>query len=131
MILKALIILFGVFAVSRSWLRYRDGTLTLKSMLFWSTLWALTVAAVLVQPWTSHLARIFGVGRGVDLLLFGAVLFLSYLCFRLYVRLEALRSDLTELVRRLALEGEKENLEARRRAEDETPDRPVPSSRRD
>ena len=103
MILKVFILLFGIFAVSRSYLRYKDRLLTLTAALFWILLWTLIILSVMFKEETSSLAQYFGIGRGADLLLFGAVLFLSYLSFRLYVRVEELRQELTRLIRALAI----------------------------
>jgi len=103
MLLQILVLLFGVFAISRSYLRYKDRLLTLANALFWGTLWALMAAAVFFKEWTSVISSFMGVERGVDFMLFAVVIFLSYLCFRLYVKLEEIRQDMTKLVRRLAL----------------------------
>jgi len=103
MILKIFILLFGIFAVSRSYLRYKDRLLTLTAALFWILLWTAIIISVLLKEWTSTLAQHFGIGRGADLLLFAAVLSLSYLSFRLYVRVEELRQELTRLIRALAI----------------------------
>ena len=103
MILKVFILLFGIFAVSRSHLRYKDRLLTMTAALFWILLWTLIILSVMFKEETSSLAQYFGIGRGADLLLFGAVLFLSYLSFRLYVRVEELRQELTRLIRALAI----------------------------
>jgi len=103
MILKVFILLFGIFAVSRSYLRYKDRLLTMTAALFWILLWTLIILSVMFKEETSSLAQYFGIGRGADLLLFGAVLFLSYLSFRLYVRVEELRQELTRLIRALAI----------------------------
>jgi hypothetical protein len=103
MMLKLLILAFGIFAISRSYLRYKDRLLTLAGALFWSALWVLIILSVIFKEWTSSFSQYFGIGRGADLLLFGAVLFLSYLSFRLYVRVEEMRQDLTRLIRALAI----------------------------
>lgn len=103
MILKLIISIFGIFAISRSYLRYKDKLLTLTGALFWSALWILIVLSVIFKEWTSAISQYFGIGRGADLLLFGAVLFLSYLSFRLYVRVEETRQEMTRLIRALAI----------------------------
>jgi hypothetical protein len=103
MILHVLMVVFCLFAVSRSYLRYRDGLITLPGCLFWSTLWTMATVAVFIKDWTSIIASFLGIGRGVDMLLFGAVVLLSYLSFRLYVNLEVTRRALTKLVRAIAI----------------------------
>jgi hypothetical protein len=109
MILHAVIIVFSLFAISRSVLRYRDGLITMTGCLFWSGLWILVTIAVYAKDWTSSLSVMFGIGRGVDMLFLGAILLLSYLSFRLYVYLEITRRQLTQLVRAMAI-NEKRDL---------------------
>ncbi len=111
MILKILILIFGAFAVSRSYLRYRDRLLTPVGALFWASLWILIVLSVIFKEWTSLISQYFGIGRGADLLLFAAVLFLSYLSFRLYVRLEETRQEVTRLIRAIAIKEAEEPLD--------------------
>ena len=103
MVLEIIIFLFGAFAVSRSYLRYREKLLTLPFAILWISFWILIVGAVIFKDWTSIIASFFGVGRGADFFLFAAILLLSYLCFRLYVKLESTRQDLTKLMRAIAL----------------------------
>jgi small membrane protein len=103
MILQAIMVVFCLFAVSRSYLRYRDGLITFPGCLFWSSLWVVATVAVFIKNWTSVIAALLGIGRGVDMLLFAAVLLLSYLSFRLYVHLEVTRRALTKLVRSIAI----------------------------
>ncbi|MCK8602171.1 DUF2304 domain-containing protein [Desulfoferrobacter suflitae] len=103
MVLEIIIMLFGAFAVSRSYLRYRERLLTLPIAIFWVGLWIVIVGAVFFKNWTSSISLFFGIGRGADFFLFGAILLLSYLCFRLYVKLEETRQDLTNLVRAISI----------------------------
>lgn len=111
MVLEIIILLFGIFAVSRSYLRYRERLLTLPIMIFWVSLWVLIVCAVFFKNWTSSISSFFGIGRGADFFLFAAILLLSYLCFRLYVKLEATRQDLTKLVRAISINEKRMHLD--------------------
>lgn len=111
MALEIIIMLFGLFAVSRSYLRYRERLLTLPIAIFWVSLWILIVCAVFFKDWTSSISSFFGIGRGADFFLFAAILLLSYLCFRLYVKLEATRQDLTKLVRAISINEKRMHLD--------------------
>lgn len=111
MVFEIIILLFGIFAVSRSYLRYRERLLTLPIMIFWVSLWVLIVCAVFFKNWTSSISAFFGIGRGADFFLFAAILLLSYLCFRLYVKLEATRQDLTKLVRAISINEKRIHLD--------------------
>ena len=52
------------------------------------------------------LAGFFGFGRGLDLLIVVGLAVLSYSAFRLYVKIDELNRNMTELVRSLAIKDE-------------------------
>lgn len=84
--------------------RYRARNLTLGEALGWAALW-LGIGVVFWWPdSTSLLAESLGIGRGADLTLYVSTVLLFYLTFRQTVRVERLERNLTELVRRDALE---------------------------
>ncbi|MFA5134756.1 MAG: DUF2304 family protein [Patescibacteria group bacterium] len=112
MAIKILIILFTVFALSRVFLRFREKHVTLIEFLLWSVLWiGIAVAAVLPQT-TTIIADMLGVGRGVDAVIYLALLVLFYGMFRLYVKMEHIEREITQIVRRVALRGDVEISEA-------------------
>ncbi len=52
-----------------------------------------------------NLARLFGVGRGVDLVIYISIPILFYLLFLLYLRVEELNRKLTKIVREDAVKN--------------------------
>ena len=52
---------------------------------------------------TSDIARVLGVGRGTDLLLYVTIFAGLHSCLRLYIRTRAVQRKLTELTRALAI----------------------------
>ena len=103
MILKAIATIFVLFAISRVWLRYRDGQIGMLGMTLWSCIW-LAIAGVVWWPAVTNLvANAVGVGRGSDAIVYVSVVTLFYAMFRLYVKLEYIEHELTSLVRNLAL----------------------------
>lgn len=106
MAIKIIIVVFTVFALSRVFLRFREKRVTLVEFLIWSVLWVgITVAAILPQT-TTFIADILGVGRGVDAVIYLALLVLFYGMFRLYVKMEHIEQEITQIVRTVALRGE-------------------------
>ena len=51
------------------------------------------------------LAQYLGIGRGVDLVMYFGMLGLSVCCLLLYLRMQQLQQQLTELARQMALRG--------------------------
>lgn len=103
-ILQIFIIAFALFALSRAIWQFRKGALTILWLFFWILFWfAAGTVAVLPQT-TDILAQFVGVGRGADLIIYLSLIALFYLVFRVYVKIEDVGREVTELVRKIALE---------------------------
>jgi hypothetical protein len=61
------------------------------------------VVFVLMPSWSSALARAVDVDRGVDLVIYVALVLLSFVVLMLYTQLRMLRGQLTQLARESAL----------------------------
>lgn len=95
------------FAISRVYLRVRDGSISFTAFVFWMGLF-FTIGATVIDPlYTTYLAKQLGIGRGVDILIYVSVIVLFYLVFRTNIMLENLRHELTRLVREIALQNTK------------------------
>jgi len=109
MIIQILISLFVLFAISRVWLRYNDGSISLVGTFVWSILW-IGLGVVVWEPnITTTLASMIGVGRGVDALVYLSIVVLFYGLFRVYVKMEFLEHEITSLVRNKALREAQRN----------------------
>ncbi len=103
-IIQVLIVLFAIFAISRTIRQFRGGALTLMWLMVWVLLW-LAVGAVTLMPQTTDvIATKLGVGRGVDVVMYVSLIALFYLVFRLFTKIEDVEREITRLVRKLALE---------------------------
>ncbi len=111
MLIQILIVLFIFFALSRVFLRYREKKISLGLFLFWFLFWLTAVFFVLQPETASRLARFVGVTRGVDLLVYFALLVIFYLVFRILVKIETLEQEITKVVRELARRGRDGNYE--------------------
>ena len=98
-ILLALILFF----ISRVILRAREKVIPIKTAIFWLIIWLAALVGILLPKTTTQIAEIFGVGRGVDIIVYISLALLFYLVFRVYVMIEDLRRDITSLVRQIAL----------------------------
>lgn len=102
--IQVLILLFCVFSLIATWRRSSEGKITRLAAATWSSLWVAVGVAALQPEVTTLLAKWVGVGRGVDLVIYLALLGIFFLLFRLYTRLEETEREITRLVRTLALE---------------------------
>ena len=110
LLIQILIVAFAVYALVRTFIRFRNRTIGLTELLLWSAFWVAVGFFVMAPGLTQFLAKILGVGRGADAVFYVSIVALSYAFFRLYLRSRQLEQQLTVLVRKLALE--------KRRAED-------------
>lgn len=104
-LIQIIFIVFLFFALSRVILRFRGGQIRINEFLFWSAVFITAIFGVFVPEEFSRFARVLGIGRGVDLIIYVSIVILFYLVFRLYVLLEGVRHEITELVRKIALEN--------------------------
>jgi len=103
MLLEIIVVVFAAFAISRSFLRYRAGSESLLEFLLWIFIWASVIVVVIFPEITAKPAQFFGIGRGIDLLIYGALIFLTYSVYRIYAKIEKVEQDITKLTREIAL----------------------------
>lgn len=103
MIVPIIVTVFVAFAVSRVFLRFRAGDMSLNEFLFWLFIWGAIEVIVWIPKFLDQIAHQIGIGRGIDAVVYGAVLILFYLTYRVYVKAEFIEREITSLVRRLAL----------------------------
>lgn len=103
LLIQILIVAFAVFALLRTLHQFRQGRLDRRWLAFWLAFWLLVVVVVMLPQTTEIAARLTGVGRGVDLVIYLSIILLFYLVFRLFVKIEEGERQLTRLVRQLAL----------------------------
>ena len=103
-IIQILIIVFALFAITRTIRQFKRGALTRTWLLFWILFW-LVAGTVAALPQTADtLARIVGVGRGADVVIYLSLVVIFSLIFRLYVKIEQVEGEITQLVRKLSLD---------------------------
>ena len=71
----------------------------------WAMLWVAAAVAIARPELTAMVARALGIGRGTDLVLYVAILAMVFGFFAVYVRMRRIESDLTKIVRELAIRG--------------------------
>ncbi len=106
-LIQLVLVLFAAFAVARVVGRFLAGVIRLSECLLWTGLWIGVAVVVLDPSLTQRVARVLGVGRGVDAVFYLTIVLLFYLVFRVHMRIRGLERQLTELVRKLALLGAK------------------------
>lgn len=96
-LIQFLIVLFVAFAGSRVILRFRNKAIGYGEFFFWSGIWTLILLVVFQPNIADRTALFFGVQRGADIMFFSSIILIFYLLFRLYVKLDKLDRDITNL----------------------------------
>ena len=114
--IKIIFTIFALFAWSRAFLRFRGRKINTKEFIFWTAVWFLAIIAVLIPGKTTLLAKLLGMERGFDAMIFIAVIALFYTVYRLYVKSNESEMETTKLVRQIALSQVKRGKTKKRRA---------------
>lgn len=105
LVIQIILVPFLVFAITRVILRFREGQLSIIEFLFWTFLFVAATVGIIFPDSTTKIAKLVGIGRGADLVVYASIVALFYLVFRIYIAIENVRSEITELTRGLALEN--------------------------
>ena len=113
--IQILLLAFVIFAISRVYLRLKENVISARVAFFWFLIWLAALVGVSLPATTTRIAEFFGVGRGVDIIVYISLALLFYLIFRIYVMIEDLRHQITYLVREIALSGSSKNRKNRKK----------------
>jgi hypothetical protein len=91
-------------ALVETWRRRGLGALDGRALAGWTLLWCAGIAVTWLPELSDTAARLFGVGRGADLVTYLLLVFLCYVAFRQALGMQKLERDITTLVRHIALE---------------------------
>lgn len=103
MIIRLLVWLFGLLILWQIISKFKEKKISLSWFIFWLILLIAIVAVVSHPQIADPIAQLVGVGRGVDFALFFAILVLLYLMFRFYLKISEIESQISEVVKYIAL----------------------------
>jgi len=105
--IQIIAVLFALFAFSKVIIRFREAKITGREFIFWSIIW-FGIIIVAALPWTTTIAaRLIGISRGIDVVVYLSIIALFYLIFRMYVKMEHVEREITRLVREEAIKRRK------------------------
>ncbi len=88
---------------------FKKNKITLSTFLFWLILWLIILITAVMPQVTSFLERrLVGMGRGIDAAIYFSILLIFFILFKIIVRLEKIKQEITEIVCHLALKKPKE-----------------------
>ncbi len=97
-------VLLAVIAISKSYVDFRSRLESLQMFVFWTATWIAIVVVAVFPALIDILINAFGGGRtGLGTFFGMAIVFLFFVMYRLYVKLERIEQSLTKTVQEIAL----------------------------
>lgn len=81
--------------------------IAITSSILWITFWGATLILLWFPNVLERISNIFGVGRGVDILIYLSIIFLFYIILNQNTKIDKLENKITTLVREVAKNGTK------------------------
>jgi len=106
MLYQILVVIIAILAILLAFDRFHRKKTSIQTFILWIVLWAILAIFALIPESSSILARIIGIGRGLDLVLIFGIIGSYYLIFRVYLKLEKIDQNITELVRKISMDKE-------------------------
>lgn len=104
MLFKLFLIVFAIIVMGRIYKQHRAQKVAAGWFVLWMLFWALVILAAFSPQTTDLVASVVGVGRGADLVVYISLPVLFYAIFRLAARQDQQHKELTELVRKVAID---------------------------
>lgn len=101
--IQLLLLAFVVFALARVIQKYKQRRMRALEFFYWLLGWLGAAFVIMVPDATSFVARLLGIGRGADLIMYASLLIAFYLILRIHLALDRLEQDVTKIVRAMAL----------------------------
>jgi hypothetical protein len=93
----------AILAMGIGTLWFRQRKIGAMALLLWLVLWIGFAVVVLFPETAVVVAHLLGISRGVDLALYLSVILIFFVLFRIYMRLEQVDRQITQIVRAVAL----------------------------
>lgn len=103
MLIQIILTIILLAALVVTWRRMRQGVISWREAALWSVLWVAASVVIVLPETTSIIARMVGIGRGVDLAIYASVTLLFVLVFKIFLSLDKIERNLTDMVRKDAL----------------------------
>lgn len=108
-LIQILLVLLVVLIISRLGARFRNKQIGLFNFFLWLLFWIASIGIILYPEASSSVARVLGVGRGADVVVYISLIVIFYFIFYVTVRLHIIEQQITKMVRKISLDEHKKN----------------------
>lgn len=105
---QIILLLLSIIGIALGIFRYRNESFSNSVFALWTFVWIIIIIVTLFPTITTHFANLFGIGRGLDSVYIVSILFLFYIVFKLYNKIEQQKKRINELVSQLTLKENEE-----------------------
>lgn len=102
LLIQLIIDLFLLFFVINLIIKIRREQIGLAAFIFWFIFW---LAGLLIINWpdsTSFLAKVLGVGRGADVIIYLSIILIFNFIFYYTLQLRKIEREITEIIRKIS-----------------------------
>ena len=105
---KVLFLFFVLIIIVRLAKRLKKRQIRVTNFLIWLFFWLMASTIVIYPESTDYLARLLGVGRGADVIMYLSLATIFYFIFYFPVRLHIMEGRIAKIVRSISLKEEKD-----------------------
>jgi small membrane protein len=106
-IINILIMIFGIFALSRVLKNIKSKNKDKIGMLFWIIFWITIIFVTLFPGLIDSLFLFIGIESATEAGLYGMMILLAYMIFRMYIKIEETERKITKIVRTIAIKNDR------------------------
>lgn len=96
-----------IFIICKTLISYKKQELSKPFTLLWIICWLLILVLIFYPNFLSNIARILGIGRGVDLAIYLSVITIFYLLYKIFVRFNEIEKQITQIIREIAIKNKR------------------------
>ncbi|MFH1789712.1 MAG: DUF2304 family protein [bacterium] len=108
-IFQLLLSAFFLIVIAKLLARFKAHEISGLQATIWLIFWIIACVIVFLPNSTAKVAKIFHIGRGVDLVIYVGLAIIFYSIFRISVKIEKQKKEITALARKIVLNDVKDN----------------------
>jgi hypothetical protein len=104
-------ILIGIAAIGiiNLGIQLSQKKINISNSIKWFLLWGAIIVVAVDPDVATRVANFFGIGRGVDFVMYAAFIFIFFLIFKILLKINYLDKNITKIINHLAVKDSKKN----------------------